>query len=112
MQSTTKVVYSPKIQNPGKMNQKQIDAIAELKKYYPGLSNDLVINGNLNLADRYISTLPDNLTINGSLDLRSACYLEQLPENLIVKGNLYIDYHNLEHPLPVSLQVLGQLAEV
>lgn len=110
--STTKVVYSPKIQNPGKMSQKQLDAIAELKKYYPTLSKDLVIDGNLNLADRYVTMLPDNLTVNGSLDLRYCSYLERLPENLNIKGNLYIDSCDLEEKIPVSIQVNGQISVV
>jgi hypothetical protein len=109
--STTNVVYSPKIQNPGKMSQKQLDAIAELKKYYPGLSKDLVINGNLNLADRLITMLPDNLTINGSMDIRSCCDMERLPENLTINGNLYID-SCFEERLPTSIKVRGQISQI
>jgi hypothetical protein len=90
---------------------KQRKAIDELKKYFPGLPDDLVIDGNVNLAGRYINVLPDNLTINGSLDVRDSCYLDQFPDNLIIKGNFYID-SCIDGTLPVSLQVHGQLSIV
>jgi len=111
MQTSTKVVNSSKKQTPVKMSQKQLDAIAELKKYYPALSEDLVINGNLNLSEKDISMLPDNLTINGSLDLRCCCEMEEFPENLVVKGNIYLD-SDFEHRYNTTMQVFGQMSEV
>jgi hypothetical protein len=111
MQSTAKLKQSAKNQNSGKMSQKQLDAIAELKKYYPGLPEDLVINGNLNLSEKDISMLPDNLTINGSLDLRSCCSMEEFPENLVVKGNIYLD-SDFDHTYNTTMKVFGQMSEV
>jgi hypothetical protein len=111
MQTSTKVNYSPKSQKASKMSQKQLDAIAELKKYYPDLPQDLIINGNLNLADKLITILPDGLTINGSLDVRGCCYLEAYPKNLTIKGNFYTDW-NLDLEIPSCLIVHGQLSEI
>jgi hypothetical protein len=110
MQTSTKVVKSSKKQTPV-MSQKQLDAIAELKKYYPELQEDLVINGNLNLADRYIEMLPDNLVVNGSLDLRSACRFDELPNNLVVKGNLYL-CDDFEIKYPEKMEVHGSISVV
>jgi hypothetical protein len=110
MQTSTKVVKSSKKQTPV-MSQKQLDAIAELKKYYPELPDDLVVNGNLNLSDRYIEMLPDNLVVNGSLDLRLTCRFNELPNNLVVKGNLYLN-DDFEVKYPEKMEVQGSISVV
>lgn len=91
MQSKTKLTHSTKIQNPGKMNQKQLDAIEHLKLFVPELPKDLVIDGNLNLSHKIVKVLPDNLTVNGNLDLTDCNHLDELPLNLTVNGNLTMD---------------------
>lgn len=107
MLSKTKLKHSPKIQNPGKMSQKQLDAIEHLKLFVPDLPKDLVIDGNLNLAGKIIKLLPDNLTINGNLDISDCSDIDELPLNLTVNGNLTMDSSINGMPLRPCTKIKG-----
>ena len=49
----------------------------------------MTVNGNLDLSNKLIEVLPDNLTVHGNLDLRGS-KIEKIPVNLCVDGNIYL----------------------
>lgn len=54
-----------------------------------GLPENLVVEGNLDLADCIsLESLPKNLTVEGHLDLTDCISLESLPEDIVVKGHI------------------------
>jgi len=61
------------------------------------------VGGTLNLFNTNIKSLPDNLTVDGALDIRHA-KLTKLPDNLTV-NNLYVDFRLLKNQLPKNLKV-------
>jgi len=105
-------MLSAKLSTKTDTSKAQAEAIAELKKYYPQLPENLVIEGNLNLAERRIKKLPNGLTIRGSLDLRYCWMLDQFPTDLTVMGNLYFDSANEECVFTDGLVVYGNLEGV
>jgi len=54
-------------------------------------------------------TLPDNLTVEGSLNLEYCTSLKTLPDNLTIKGNLYLVGCTSLKTLPNNLTVKGYL---
>lgn len=52
------------------------------------LPDNLTVDGNLDLYQSTIKKLPDNLTVSNTLDIRFT-YIDEIPKNLIV-GNLYL----------------------
>ena len=74
----------------------------------PLTEDELTVNGNLDFFDAYITCLPDNLTVNGFLDLNYNPHFSCLPNNLYVKGDLYIINTNISE-LPNNLIVDGYL---
>ncbi len=55
------------------------------------LPNNLVVEGDLNLFGcTALTTLPDNLVVNGRLYLTNCTALTGLPDNLVVNGSLYL----------------------
>jgi hypothetical protein len=66
------------------------------------------VGGDLILMYSQIEKLPDNLTVNGRLDLDSCKNLQSLPNELKVERDLEIQYTNLTS-LPSDLQVGGNL---
>jgi len=83
------------------------EAIAELRKYYPSLPDNLTVGGSLDLRGTQITKLPDNLTVGGSLDLRGT-QITKLPDNLTVGG--YLDLSGTQiTKLPDNLTVGGSL---
>ncbi len=48
----------------------------------------VIVSGNLSLSDSPITSLPNNLHVEGYLDLRSCEQLTSLPDNLHVEGGL------------------------
>ena len=54
------------------------------------LPDNLTINGYLDCEDNQLTSLPNNLTVNGSLFCNHN-KLTSLPDNLIVNGNLWCD---------------------
>ena len=67
-------------------HQEKIDHLREL---YPSLPDNLTVGGSLDLKGTAIASLPDNLTVGGSLDLRGTA-IAALPDNLTVGGSLYL----------------------
>lgn len=59
------------------------------------------------LKDPQRTSLPDNLTVRGNLDLRGTAITE-LPNNLTVRGSLYIDGAQIT-ALPDNLIVDGEI---
>ena len=66
-------------------------------------SEDLVVEGDLNLNYSKITSLPDNLTVKGDLDLDES-ELEFLPNNLKVGETLYLSDTQVSS-IPNNLQV-------
>ena len=56
----------------------------------PLTKDDLIVNGDLNLANSKITSLPEGLEIKGTLDLRNCTSLTSLPAGLKVDGYLSI----------------------
>jgi hypothetical protein len=74
----------------------------------PLTEKDLNIEGNLDLTDTNIKSLPNGLKIAGNLILTETD-MESLPERLEVAGNLYLD-HSFIKSLPKDLKVGGYLS--
>ena len=74
----------------------------------PLTEKDLNIEGNLDLTDTDIKSLPDGLKVAGNLNLTETD-MESLPERLEVAGNLYLD-HSFIKSLPKDLKVGGDLS--
>jgi len=83
----TFTAQTKKIKKMKKLSQKK--RIAELKKFYPALPDNLTVGGSLDLRGTAITALPDNLTVGGSLDLVGTA-ITALPDNLTVGGSLYL----------------------
>ena len=73
----------------------------------PLTEKDLNIEGNLDLRDTDIKSLPDGLKIAGNLILTETD-MRLLPERLEVAGKLYLDYSFIKS-LPKDLKVGGDL---
>ena len=52
--------------------------------------NELIVNGNLNLENKNITSLPEGLQVEGDLYLTGCTNLTSLPDGLQVGGNLYL----------------------
>ena len=63
----------------------------------------------LNLNGTLITSLPDNLTVGGSLYLNGCTSLKSLPDNLTVGGSLYLGGCTSLESLPENLTVDGNL---
>ena len=73
------------------------------------LPNDLYVDGRLNL--RYcdqLTKLPDKLYVGGWLDIRGCNQLTELPNNLYVGGNLWLYVSKIQE-IPDNLYVGGYL---
>ena len=66
------------------------------------------VGGKLNLFYSQIEKLPENLRVNGTLDLDSCINLQELPNGLKVKNSLDLRYTNITS-LPSDLEVNGDL---
>ena len=71
--------------------------------------NELIVNGNLNLAYKNITTLPEGLQVEGSLYLSRCTSLTSLPDGLQVGGSLGLSRCISLTSLPDGLQVGGYL---
>jgi hypothetical protein len=71
------------------------------------LPDNLSVNGNLWLDNTPITSLPDNLTVYGHLDLTNTP-ITSLPDNLRVEGNLWLR-NTLITSLPDNLRVEGRI---
>lgn len=71
------------------------------------LPNNLVVEGFLDLDGSSITSLPDNLTVCSFLDIRGT-KIKSLPNNLIVGGFLNLEGNRITH-LPNDLVVGGTL---
>ena len=67
-------------------HQEKIDHLLE---FYTSLPDNLTVGGSLDLEGTAIAALPDNLTIGGSLYLRGTA-ITALPDNLTIGGSLYL----------------------
>jgi hypothetical protein len=74
----------------------------------PLTEKDLNIEGELDLTNTDIKSLPDGLKVSGDLNLTETD-MESLPERLEVAGNLYLD-HSFIKSLPKDLKVGGDLS--
>jgi len=74
----------------------------------PLTEKDLNIEGNLDLTNTDIESLPDGLKVAGNLNLTETD-MQSLPERLEVAGNLYLD-HSFIKSLPKDLKVGGDLS--
>ena len=74
----------------------------------PLTEKDLNIEGELDLTDTDIKSLPDGLKVAGDLNLTETD-MRLLPERLEVAGNLYLD-HSFIKSLPKDLKVGGDLS--
>jgi hypothetical protein len=61
----------------------------KFKNNIPLTEKDLNVNGDLNLSDSKIKSLPEGLKVGGDLYLDGS-YVESLPKGLEVYGDLYI----------------------
>ncbi len=74
------------------------------------LPNNLVVEGDLNLFGcTALTTLPDNLVVYGYLDLGWCSALTSLPDNLVVNGYLDLGACTSLASLPDNLVVNGEL---
>ena len=80
----------------------------KVKNNEPLTEKDLNIEGNLDLTNTDIKSLPDGLKVSGDLNLTETD-MESLPERLEVAGNLYLD-HSFIKSLPKDLKVGGDLS--
>lgn len=71
------------------------------------LPDNLTVNGNLDLSGRDITVLPNNLTVGGYLELWDTC-IKYLPDNLTVGGSLFLNNTDIKS-LPNNLTVGGCL---
>lgn len=71
------------------------------------LPDNLTVNGGLDLHNSKLTSLPNNLTVNGLLDIRST-KISSLPKNLSVSDDLYIQRTDIT-TLPADLVVGGNL---
>ncbi|ORF52220.1 hypothetical protein B5802_10195, partial [Gilliamella apicola] len=69
-------------------------------------NNKIIINSNLNLKKK-IKVLPDNLFINGDLNL-SETKIQKIPENLVVTGSLNLSFSDIQ-VLPDNFLIGGDL---
>jgi hypothetical protein len=74
------------------------------------LPDNLSVQGNLYLAGcTSLQSLPDNLSVQGDLDLSGCTSLQSLPDNLSVQGKLYLTGCTSLQSLPDNLSVQGKL---
>ena len=71
--------------------------------------NELIVNGNLNLAYKNITTLPEGLQVGGNLSLTKCTSLTSLPDAFMVGGNLGLTGCSNITSLPDGLKVGGDL---
>ena len=71
---------------------------------YPINNEDLHVHNTLDLMDSKIIKLPDNLIIDGDLELYNCKKLIGLPKNLKIKGYLELEHSSI-NLLPDDLQV-------
>ena len=94
-----------------KIVNERVKFIREYSKYIAGdyyfKDEWLIIDGNLNLGYNSITKLPDNLKVNGWLDIYDT-KITKLPDNLKVGGYLDIQYTSI-FKLPDNLEVGGIL---
>jgi len=74
----------------------------------PLTDDELNIEGNLNLADTSITSLPEGLVVDGDLNL-SRTEIQSLPEGLEVKGELWLRRCKNLKLLPKGLKVYHDL---
>ena len=71
--------------------------------------NELIVNGNLNLAYKNITTLPEGLQVGGNLSLTKCTSLTSLPDAFMVGGNLGLSKCTSLTSLTDGLKVGGNL---
>ena len=71
--------------------------------------NELIENGNLNLSNKNITSLPDGLKVGGNLSLTRCTSLTSLPDAFMVGGNLGLSKCTSLKSLPDGLKVGGNL---
>ena len=75
----------------------------------PLTDEELIVKGNLDLANLKITSLPEGLEVGAELDLYNCKSLTSLPEGLKVGRNLYLENCTSLTSLPYGLEVGGGL---
>lgn len=87
-----------------KVRRARIIARDDLKSFGP-----LEFNGNLNLSDTLLVSLPDKLKVNGYLNLNGCIRLTSLPKDLKVKYSLHLSGCIRLSSLPDDMEIGGYL---
>jgi hypothetical protein len=77
---------------------------SQIEKYIKNKGTDLHL-----LNQKTLTSLPDNFTVNGDLEIASCPNLYRLPENLTIRGNLKIAYSAIQI-ISKGLEVAGNLS--
>lgn len=91
-------------------NKKGKKILLEIKllNKIPLSKEDLVYNDDLELTFSNITYLPDNLVVNGYLILLANEIIKKLPNNLTINGDLNL-YGSIIEKIPKKLKVYGDL---
>lgn len=93
-----------------KENKKHKDRdnfIWKLKFNEPLTKDDLVVNGDLDLTDSTLKSLPDNLEVKGGMLTRFS-RIEELPKGLKVGGTLDLSYSRIKN-IPDDIKIGNSL---
>ena len=83
------------------------DPIVVLRKLAHMPSHMRILDGRTNLSFKDLASLPDNLVVEGTLDIRNNP-ISKLPENLTVNGDLFVGNTNITE-IPSSIAISGTL---
>jgi hypothetical protein len=101
-----------KLQNNIPLTKEQLNIDGNLNlenSKITSLPKGLKVDGYLSLAYSKIEELPKGLEVDGDLDLYGCAKLESLPEGLYVGGALFLNNCNKLKSLPKGLEVDGGL---
>jgi hypothetical protein len=101
-----------KLQNSIPLTKEQLNIDGNLNlenSKITSLPKGLKVDGYLSLAYSKIEELPKGLEVDGDLDLYGCAKLESLPEGLYVGGALFLNNCNKLKSLPKGLKVDGGL---
>ena len=88
---------------------KKTPFVWKLINHEPLTDEELIVKGNLDLANLKITSLPEGLEVGAELDLYNCKSLTSLPEGLKVGRNLYLENCTSLTSLPYGLEVGGGL---
>ena len=91
----------------GKKHKDRDNFIWKLKFNEPLTKDDLVVNGDLDLTDSTLKSLPDNLEVKGGMLTRFS-RIEELPKGLKVGGTLDLSYSRIKN-IPDDIKIGNSL---